>query len=254
MKKKLIFLMLIATSTIFFSCGKEKSPKETPEEIPAKNPNMIKSYLQDNTNISGHNVFTNALSYDNDNRISVINYSQDPDNKSVYKYHSKDSYSAEHYTFGKISWRVDYFLKNSNLDSSITFFGTTDTSTAKYHYDGRNLLTHIDMFEYNSGPQFINTNVYSYDASGNLLQYSNSFKDIYAYEYYSDLIYEMPLIEPVFPTPKKTNLLKRIIRTTDGKVSNDVTTTYTFDDKNRIHTKTETSKSGAINIQTYTYF
>ncbi len=250
MKKKNFFLVLIASSVLFFSCGKEKTDEETPDE----NPVGVKSYIQDNTSPLGHSVFTNTLTYDKDNRITLITFSKDPDNKSIYKYHSKDAYSAEHYTLGKLTWRVDYFLKNSRPDSLITFYGITDTSTAKYHYDDKNLLTRVDMFEYNSGPKFINTDLYTYDAAENLLQRSNSFKDVYAYEYYSDLVYDIPLIEPVFPTPKKTNLVKRMIRTTNGKVANDITTTYTFDEKNRVHSKTETSKSGIITIQTYTYF
>src|SRR5690606_14880613 len=135
MNKKSAFLLLLLSTVLFFSCKKEKSP----EEIPGMNANRVKSYTIDYTGPLGRSVFTYNFSYDDKNRISMITVSENPDSKTIYEYHSTDSYSMKEYQGGRLSIYVTYFLKNVKVDSLVSIVNTNDSVSAKFHYDARNL-------------------------------------------------------------------------------------------------------------------
>ncbi len=247
----------MASTVLFLSCSKEKTtpevPEEIPEEIPHINAGKLKSYTKDLKSSNGSTVFTYNLSYDGDNRISAVTVPEDPNFKIVYKYHSKDAYTKEESRAGTITDKRDYYFKNSRLDSVTAFNRVSDTTTGKYYYDDKNLLTHLNLYGYASGPHHYDTEFYNYDATGKLINYTaNTYS--FSFEYYPDLVYDLPVIEPVFPTPIKTNLLRRKITYSYDKITNDVAFSYTFDNKKRIYTKTETPQSGNITTYTYTYY
>lgn len=257
MKQKFIFLILITSTVLFLSCSKEKTapetPEENPEEIPDVNAGRLKSYTRNIKNSGGNTLSTYNLSYDDKNRISTITVPEDPRFKIVFKYHTADLYSREEQRDGVITEKRDFYLKNSRLDSVTAFIKIKDTTSGKYQYNDKNQLSRVDYYSHYMGPQHFLTELYNYDASGKLINYAGGANN-FTFEYHADLVYDLPVTEPVFPSPKKSNLLKRKTIIRDGTIiSSDVQFAYTFDSKNRILTKIETALNGEITTYTYSY-
>src|SRR5690606_21759251 len=120
----------------------------------------------------------------------------------------------------------------------------------KYIYNANNQLTTVKEFD---NSMVDNVTTYSYDGEGNLVKTTDTDKQVETFDYYPDLVFSMPFINPLQPTTP-AHLVKNHKITSNGYFVASIVSTYTFDSKNRISTITQTLDDGSFAIQTFTYF
>ena len=245
MKKNFSFFVIIS-SLIFFSCKKENPA--TPD-----NADKIKSYTETVTGPSDNYSATFNFTYDSQNRITSMFLVSAPTEKFVFTYNSDSQVSVD--ILGSMGpLHEDIFLKNSVIDSTFQYNETQDTTTEKYVYNGSNQLTKLYEYDYSNGNVFLsNTTTYTYDSNGNVVKTTDTNNQVETFEYYPDLVNSMPVLSPGMPS-KKSNLVKTHTVTSNGYPVDTVTSTYTFDDKNRISTVTDSSSTQIVVTKTFTYF
>jgi hypothetical protein len=245
--KKSIFFFTTISSLLLFSCKKENPA------TPNTNVDKVKTYTETLKTSSGTISATYYLEYDLKNRITSVVFASNPSDKFVFTYNSDSQFSMDLFS-GSGNIHEDIFLNNSQLDSTYQYNDTQDTTTEKYVYSGNNQLVKLSEYGYYNGhPILSNTTTYTYDGNGNVMKTMDTDNNVETFDYYPDLVYTMPITSPVIPS-RKTNLVKTHTVTSNGYLVASVTSTYTFDDKNRISTITDTASDGSVGTKTFTYF
>ena len=251
MKKSIPQLAVILCIILFTSCQKDV------DGDPITVTDKVKTYTEDITSGSiGNSVTTYNLSYDASDRIISIISASAPGNKFLFAYNSASTYAMDIYSSNIRVIHEDVSLNsNSYPDSTFQYNNTGDTTTEKNVYNGNNQLIKLYEYDYSkiTGSDLWNVTNYTYDANGNLLKAEDTDTNIDTYEYYPDLVYISPLIEP-YSHPKKHNLVKKHTLTSNGYIVGSATYTYTFDSNNRISTEKAVTSDGSIILKTYTYF
>ena len=246
------FLLSFCTIIIFSSCQKDKQPDTN------TNFSKVKTYTESITSPgSGNIVATFNLDYDANNRITNVTQADVPGNKFSFSYPSDTKYSMDLFVAGAISIHEDFFLNsNSRPDSTFQYDDTGDTSTEKYLYNSNNQLLTMKEYDYskNYGSEINNITTYTYDADGNVVTTTDTNNQIETFEYYPDLVYAMPITNPVLNSTKAMNLVKTHKVTSNGYLVGSTVNTYTFDSNKRISTITQTADDGTVATQTFTYF
>jgi hypothetical protein len=98
-----------------------------------------------------------------------------------------------------------------------------------------------------------NVTTYSYDGEGNVVKTTDTDNQVETFDYYPDLVFAMPFINPLQSTAP-AHLVKNHKITSNGYVVANIVSTYTFDSKNRIDTITQKLDDGSFATQTFTYF
>ena len=252
--KRLSLLASVVTIIVALS----SCQKETDSNNPLPTQSLkIKTYTEDvRSGVFGNSVTTYNLSYDGNNRITSLVDASNAGNKFVYKYPSSSKYTLDIFANNSFELHVDYLLNSQSLiDSSIQYDNASDTTTEKYVYNSANQLTKLYEYDYyGSGPELWNITTYTYDGAGNLVKTEDIDDYVYTYEYYTDKLYMMPQLVPATVPNIKLNLLKKVTLTESGSVLGSATSTYTFDNKDRISTERIEYSDGDVVIKTYTYF
>jgi YD repeat-containing protein len=176
----------------------------------------------------------------------------DPSEKFVYTYES-DSHTMMDLFSSSGNIHEDIFFKNGNVDSTYQYNDTQDTTTEKYVYNGSNQLTKLYEYDYyNHQAVLSNTTSYTYDSNGNVVKTEDTDNNVETFTYYPDLVNIMPVYSPLLLF-KKVNLVKTHTVTSNGYPVGSATSTYTFDDKDRISIITQTG-DGFVATQTFTYY
>jgi hypothetical protein len=191
------------------------------------------------------------LSYDAKNRITAIDQVEVPGNKFLFTYESDSKFSIDIYLMGALSIHEDVFLNSSHfVDSTYQYNDEKDTSSEKYIYNANNQLSTVKGF-YKSVMDNVTT--YSYDGEGNVVKTTDTDNQVETFDYYPDLVFAMPFINPLQSTAP-AHLVKNHKITSNGYVVANIVSTYTFDSKNRIDTITQKLDDGSFATQTFSYF
>ena len=239
---------IIISAVIFTSC--QKGINETDPVTQASN--KVKTYTEDVTSLSGHNVITLNVAYDASDRIVSLTSAASAGDRFVFLY-SNGGYTMDLYNSNQLSIHEIFYLNsNSLVDSSFQYNDTNDSSTEKYLYNSAKQLTAIKEYDYSqaTGSVLYNVENYTYDSNGNVLKITDN-NSVKTYDYYTNLSGVSPSFSPYFPVNKN------LVKTTVGNVSGDIVTfshTYTFDSSNRLSTETATGDNGESSIKTYTYY
>jgi YD repeat-containing protein len=248
MKKYVSFIIAALFIFIFPSCKKEKQAAITTHS------DRVKTYTETLTSSSATTSETYNFEYDSQDRITAIISASSPDKKFVFNYNPDSSFTMDAFSGGTLYLHEIFYFKNSLLDSTYQYDNTLDTIAEKYKYNSSNLLSVLDEYAYYySLPVLSRITVYTYDDKGNLIKTANTNNKVETYDYYPDLVYTMPVISPK-TKPRKTNLVKTYTLHENGFLIGSTTSTYTFDDNNRITTITETATNGSVGVKTFTYF
>lgn len=256
MKSKDFTFVVLSASILFFSCKKSDNTDQT------SNPDKVKTYSESVTSSDGSEIFvTYNITYDANNRITGVIPVTTLGTKFLFTYPSDNKFSLDLYNSGLLSIHEDVFLNSNSLyDSTFQYNDTNDTTTEKYFYNSNNQLIALNEYDYskNSGSEISGVTTYSYDSDGNVVKATDTNNQVETFEYYPDLIYAMPFINPYLnqglKASKKMNLLKTHTVTSNGYLVGSATITYSFDTENRVNSITQTSDDGAIVVQTFTYF
>lgn len=246
MRKNFCFLIIIST-ILLFSCKKDNPA------TPTNNAPRVKTYTEaisgNGTSITANYNFT----YDSQNRITSMYLVSQPSEKFAFTYDSDNQVSIDILSSsGNI--HTEAFFKNSFLDSTYQYNDTQDTSTEKYVYNASNQLTKLYEYSYSNGHILLsNTTSYTYDSNGNVVKTEDTDNNVETFDYYTDLVYAMPVLSPALPY-KKANLEKTHTVISNGSTVGSATSTYTFDSSNRISTITQTTSDGYVVTKTFTYF
>lgn len=256
MKKNIFTLIALSSIIIFSSCQKDKQPDAN------TNLNKVKIYTENITSPgNGTIAATFNIGYDGNNRITSVTQTDAPGNKFLFTYTSGTKYSMDLYESGSISVHEDFFLNSNSLpDSTFQYNDTQDSTTEKYLYNSNGQLVTLKEYNYSKiyGSEIDNITSYTYDSNGKVVKTTDTNNQIETFEYYPDLVYAMPFINPALNqatnSTKKMNLLKTHTVTSNGYPVGSTSSTYTFDSNNRISTITQTADDGTIATQTFTYF
>lgn len=245
--KNRIYLFIIISSLVLFSCKKENPA--APDNTAYK----LKTYTESVSGTGGPLSATYSFTYDSQNRVTSMYLVSAPSEKFVFTYDT-DSHISMDLLSSSGNIHEEIFFKNTLLDSTYQYNDTQDTSTEKYEYNASNQLTKMYEFNYSSGDILLsNTTSYTYDSNGNVIKTGDTDNNVETFEYYPDLVNTIPVISPSLPS-RKTNLEKTRTLTSNGYPVGSVTSTYTFDSNNRISTITQTSSDGSVVTKTFTYF
>jgi YD repeat-containing protein len=246
MKSKNLILFSIGTALLLAACQKDKQP-DTNNHI-----SKVKTYSEKVVSSDGDSIVANYnLSYDAQNRITAINQVEVPGNKFSFTYESDSKFSIEIYVMGALSIHEDIFLNSNHfVDSTYQYNDEGDTTSEKYIYNANNQLGTVKEF---NNSVVDNVTTYSYDGEGNLVKTTDTDKQVETFDYYPDLVFATPFINPLQSTTP-AHLIKNHKITSNGYVVANIVSTYTFDSKNRISTITQTLDDGSVAIQTFTYF
>jgi hypothetical protein len=245
MKSKNLILFSIGAALLLVACQKDKQPD-------TNNVLKVKSYSEKVVSSDGDSIVANYnLSYDAKNRITAINQVEVPGNKFMFTYESDSKFSIDIYLMGALSIHEDVFLNSSHfVDSTYQYNDEKDTSSEKYIYNVNNQLSTVKGF-YKSVMDNVTT--YSYDGDGNLVKTTDTDKQVETFDYYPDLVFAMPFINPL-QSSTPAHLVKNHKITSNGYEVANIVSTYTFDSKNRIDTITQKLDDGSFATQTFTYF
>jgi YD repeat-containing protein len=240
---------ILALFILIFSSCKKENPAATNTHS-----TKVKTYTETLKLSSGTTSETYTFEYDSQDRITAITSSSTPVKKFVYTYNDDGSYTLDSYGGNTLYVHENFFVTNSLLDSTYQYDNTLDTITEKYTYNSSNLLTVLKEYAYYySLPILSRITVYTYNTDGNLIKTTNTNNKTETYDYYPDLVYEMPVISPK-TKHRKSNLVKTYTLIENGATIGSTTSTYTFDDYSRITSITETASTEDIGIKTFTYF
>ena len=246
MKLKTITLLSFSASLLMTACQKDKATE------PIHNGAKVKSYKEKVVTSDGDStIYTFNLSYDGNNRLTGMNQVEIPGNKFVFTYPSDSKYTMEIYEMGTLSIHEDFFLNSKHLvDSTYQYDEDEDVTTEKYLYNGSNQLTTLKEYD---NSDLWNVTTYTYDGNGNVSKTTDTNGQVETFDYYPDLVYTMPAINPLSATGA-THLVKTHKVTSNGYLVGNSVSTYTFDSNNRISTITQTLDNGTVTTQTFTYF
>ena len=247
--KKYIYILAISTSSIFFSCKKDKTSTAV-----TYNNAKVKSYTETMTTPTYSGTVTCSFTYDAQNRISTIDWTTTPAQKFVFTYKSNSETDLD-YLSSTFQFHTIYFLENSQLDSTLTYTSVHDTTGQKYIYSSTNLLKTLNEYDYSNGkPGLSSTTNYFYDANGNMIRSESPYNKVETFEYYADPRMPMPTIFPV-EAPVSKSLKKTYTLMVGNNENGKETYTYTFDDKKRVSTMTTTiALTGTVKTDTFTYY
>jgi YD repeat-containing protein len=235
------------------ACQKDKQEPGTNTTL-----SKVKTYTESITTPgSGTIAATYNLTYDANNRITSVTQADVPGNKFVFSYTSDTKYSMDLFEAGEISVHEDIFLNSNALpDSTFQYDNDEDTTTEKYIYNSKNQLLTLKEYEYSTiyGSDIDNITTYTYDADGNVATTTDTNNQTETFEYYPDLVYAMPLTNPLLNSTKAMHLVKTHQITSNGYLVGSIVNTYTFDSNKRISTITQTLDDGTVATQTFTYF
>ena len=248
--KKYIYIFTITTSFIFFSCKKE----HTSTTVNNNNNGKVKSYTETMITPYYSSTDTCSFTYDAQNRISSIYWTPTPAQKFVFTYTTNTQIDMD-YLSSTFNYHQIYFLKNSLVDSTISYSSVHDTTSHKYIYSSSNLLKTSYEYDYSYGKaNSSSTTNYFYDANGNMIRSESPNNKVETFEYYPDLVTPMPKIFPVAFNVNK-NLEETYTITIDNSINTAETITYTFDDNKRVSTMTTTLPlTKTVKIDTFTYY
>jgi hypothetical protein len=246
--KKYFSLIIPALFILFFaSCKKDK-----PAEI--VHSDKVKSYTETLNLSSGTTTETYNFEYDHQDRIATITTSSNPVKKFVYTYDGSGNFSLDSYSGNTLFVHENFFVKDSLVDSTYQYDNTLDTIAEKYVYNSTNLLSVLNEYAYYYGlPVLSRITVYNYDDNGNLIKTVNTNNKVEIFDYYTDLVYALPVLSPK-TKKRKGNLIKTYTLQENGYTIGTTTSAYTFDDYNRITSITETASNGDVGTKTFTYF
>lgn len=255
MKNKFVLIALAFSVVVFSSCQKEP----VDDLVPGSNANRVKTYTETVTATGLNLSSTYDVTYDNSGRVIGIVSTTSPGDKFIYTYPSRSLYTMDIYNDGAISIHGDFLLNAASLpDSIIQYNDTKDTSTTGYTYNANQQLIRMREYDYSkaTGSVLYNTTTYTYGTDGNLIKSQDTDGEVNTFEYYPNLVYLPPLvIGPITnASTKKVNLLKTHTVTTNGSFQGSATTTYTFDNKDRISIEKTVLTDGSIVEKTYTYY
>jgi hypothetical protein len=244
--KKLLFLSGIVAAISLFSCKKSSDANPSGTSLP-------KTYTEDLHSVAINTLTTYNLSYDARNRlISMVSIPEPAILKFVYQYPTDKTVVMDMYNYGDLSIHENFWLNSfSMLDSTLQYDDSDDTTTEKYYYDGNQLLTEVNTYDYvGSVPELSNQAQYTYDNNGDPITQAD-YTGTTSFTYYSNLPYTLSIGQPYIKTPKY--FIKTTSSTANGTPST-ATHYYTFDGSNRL-TKDSAYISGinAVLVKTYTY-
>jgi YD repeat-containing protein len=252
MRRINLLLAFVAVIIVFASCQKEPANSPLPDASL-----KVKTYTVDvRSAVLGNSVTTYNLSYDGNNRLVSMIEATNPGNKFVYAYPSSAKYTMDLFIDNALEIHADYLLNGQSLiDSSVQYNSSADTITEKYVYNSAKQLTKLYEYDYWDNTSYLwNTTTYTYDGAGNLIKSQDTDDYVYTYEYYTDKVYLSPQLIPVTVAQQKANLLKKVTLAESGTVTGSATSTYTFDNKDRISTARTDYSDGDVVIKTFTYF
>jgi len=257
-KHRACFNIAVSSLIIFISSCQKEIGTDQRTSVGSTNKAKIKSYNEKVTSSSINSDLTFNIGYDSKDRIISLISTSNPGDKFLYNYPSASKFTMELYNSGVLSIHEDVFL-NTNLyrDSSFQFNDTQDTTTEKYIYNASNQLVKEKEYVYSklTGSILDNTINYTYDANGDVIKSVGTDTNVYTYEYYSNLIYFMPILRPLNPgEDRKRRLMKKMTYTSNGYSVYSVDFSYTFDSKDRVETIKEVYDHGAIALLTFTYY
>lgn len=242
-------LSVIFIAFVFNSCQKEISNPDT--VTPPSN--KLKTYTEDVTFLSGHNVITFNVAYDANDRIISLTSAASAGDRFEYQY-TNGGYTQDLYNSNQLSiHKVFYLNSNSLVDSAFEYNDTNDSSTEKYLYNSSRQLTAVKIYDYSlaTGSVLYDTQNLTYDNNGNIIK-STDNSSVITYDYYTNLVSNLPALVPYYYQANKN-----LVKTTVGDIGGDIVTfshTYTFDTSNRLSTETATGDNGEMAIKTYTYY
>lgn len=253
MKRITLFAAVAIFILALSSCQKESSNDPLPGASL-----KLKAYTEDiRSGVLGNSVTTYNLNYDGNDRMTSMVSASNPGNKFVFAYPSSSKYTMDLFVDNVFELHADYLLNSHSMfDSSFQYNNTGDTITEKYIYNPAQQLTKLYEYDYYqvTGSSLWNTTTYTYDGAGNLVRSEDTDDYVYTSEYYTDKVYLMPQLMPVFVPGQKVNLIKKLTLTISGTVDASAAYTYTFDSKDRVSTETQEYSDGDVVIKTFTYF
>jgi hypothetical protein len=156
-----------------------------------------------------------------------------------------------------VELHTDDFLKNTlSRDSTFQYNSTGDSSSAKYFYKGGNLPVKSNQYIYSkiTGAVLVNIIIYGYDEKGNLVSAVGTDTNAETWEFYPDMLYILPDIQPYYRQITNNNLVKKHTVTSGGNIVETTVYTYTFDSNHRLSTETAITDVGDTTVKTYTYY
>jgi len=250
---KRLFFAAIGMIALLTSCS--KSSDTTQSYLTGR----VKTYTEAVTYTGGSYSTTYNLSYDGAGRLVTMVDATAPGDKFVYSY-GPTSYTMEIFNSGILDIHEDFFLNNAGFpDSTFQYNSTLDSMTERMIYNGNNQLTTYKEYDYSkvTGASLFNTTTYTYNSDGTLLKTVDTDGESYIYDYYANLVYQYPMINPGDFISNPVTGAKNLIHTQtfkQGGVTIDAADyTYTFDANNRISTAKATSTNGTV-TKTYTYY
>ena len=158
---------IIISAVIFTSC--QKGINETDPVTQASN--KVKTYTEDVTSLSGHNVITLNVAYDASDRIVSLTSAASAGDRFVFLY-SNGGYTMDLYNSNQLSIHEIFYLNsNSLVDSSFQYNDTNDSMTEGYYYDASNRLVEKREYEYSTatGAVYDGSTQFAYSSIGDLV-------------------------------------------------------------------------------------
>jgi YD repeat-containing protein len=242
---RVLMIMLLCTS-----CQKEITGDIGTEVSTGLN--KIRSYTQDYTSGTTHEVATFNLSYDAQDRVTNIVTTSSPGDRLEFVYDADSNYTMDLYNNNVLEIHEKFFVNSlAKVDSSIQY-NRTDTSTEKYLYNANKQLITLKSYHYSSltGSTLTNVTNYTYDNLGNVTRETNALSTI-SYDYYPD--YLNNIYSGLIYFDESANLLKTTNYTL-GSSKETTNHTYTFDAKKRVSSEKAETTNGEVVVKTYNYF
>lgn len=246
---KFILFISTAIAALFFisSCKKDNSVSNP------SSASLPKSFTEDVTSSGlGHVVETVNLAYDGNGRLLSMTSPSLPGNKILYQYNTNQTFIIDVYSANQISIHSLYWINpNGFADSCFQYNDTQDSSTTKYIYNGAKQLIQQKEYSFStvSGSVLNNTDTYTYDNNGNVIQDQGDFETT-TFDYYPDLLNPWSLGGTYFPQTKNLQKTQTI---NSGGTPQTITHNYTFDSSNRLKVDSSVASDGGIDVKTYTY-
>lgn len=207
---------------------------------------QLKTYTETLISPYGNQETTFDVSYDNEGRITSLISQTGP--KMLFTF-SANEYTMDIYDGNQPEIHETFFLIDGLVDSTIQNNADGNFTSEKYYYNANKQLVKLLLYDLDI-PILESTTTFTYDAKGNMATSAESDGAITTYAYYEDKLNNVPDINP---TPlHNTNLLKKKTADFGGGLIVIVDVTYTFDNKQRISTMTQTG-DGITGIKKFTY-
>lgn len=241
-----IKLLSLCVVLLMTACQKDDMPN------PNSNVLKVKSYKNKVVTAAGDSLIANYnLNYDENDRIISVIQAEAPGNKYLFSYSANNRLSMDIYQEGTLSIHKDFFLNSNYLvDSTYQYDHDTAVTSQKYFYEANDQLATIKQYDED---KLVNVMSFTYDNDGNVVRTTDTNNLVETMEYYPNLVYANPVTIPIQST-KPMHLRKTYKLTRNGNEAGSVETTYTFDNKNRISTITQTFENQNVSTQTFTYF